>query len=101
MFWLSGKIFKVVPITSYRLLRDNDDITKGLSAKQPNAKEDVATHVATESKRGYSSQNIATCANLYKAESFRSLKLNSGDKWGMKHIAEIDVESLPGWFDNK
>ncbi|XP_052068700.1 uncharacterized protein LOC127707970 [Mytilus californianus] len=79
----------------YRLLHENDDISEGLSAKKPNAKEDVATHVATGSRRGYSSQYISTCASLYKAESFRNLKLKSGYKWGMKHIAEIDVGSLP------
>ncbi|XP_063445442.1 uncharacterized protein LOC134725501 [Mytilus trossulus] len=79
----------------YRLLHENEDITKGLSAKSPGAKKDVATHVATGSKRGCSSQYISTCASLYKAESFRNLKLNSGYKWGMKHIAEIDVGSLP------
>ncbi|XP_071129584.1 uncharacterized protein [Mytilus edulis] len=80
----------------YRLLRDYEFITKGLSAKQPDAKEDVATHVATGNKRGYSSQYISTCAKLYNAESFRSLKLNSAYKWDMKHIAKIDVESLKG-----
>ncbi|CAC5417382.1 SR140 [Mytilus coruscus] len=79
----------------YRLLHGNEDITKGLSAKSPDAGKDVATHVATGSKRGYSSQYISTCSSLYKAESFRSLKLNSGYRWGMKDIAEIDFGSLP------
>ncbi|XP_071132868.1 uncharacterized protein [Mytilus edulis] len=79
----------------YRLLYDNEDILKGLSAKSLNARKDVATHVATGSNRGYSSQYISICASLYKAESFRSLKLNSEYKWCMKHIAEIDVASLP------
>ncbi|XP_076074171.1 uncharacterized protein LOC143045502 [Mytilus galloprovincialis] len=79
----------------YRLLHENEDITKGLTAKSPGAEKDVATHVATGSKKGRSSQYISTCASLYKAESFRNLKLKSGYKWGMKHIAEIDVGSLP------
>lgn len=79
----------------YRLLHENEDITKGLSAKSPGAGKDVATHVATGSKRGYSSQYISTCSSIYKAESFRNLKLNSGYKRGMKDIAEIDVGSLP------
>ncbi|XP_076076123.1 uncharacterized protein LOC143046999 [Mytilus galloprovincialis] len=79
----------------YRLLRENEDITQGLSAKSPEKKEKVATHVATGSTQEYSSQYISTCSSLYKAESFRSLKLNSKYRWGTKDIAEIDVGSLP------
>ncbi|XP_063445443.1 uncharacterized protein LOC134725503 [Mytilus trossulus] len=79
----------------YRLLHENEDITKGLTAKSPGAEQDVATHVATGSKKGRTSQYISTCASLNKAESLRNLKLNSGYKWGMKHIAEIDVGMLP------
>lgn len=79
----------------YRLLNDNENVTEGLSAKSPNARKDVATHVATGSRRDYHSQYISTCASLEKAEYFRNLKLQSGYSWGMKHIAEIDVDGLP------
>ncbi|XP_063447067.1 uncharacterized protein LOC134726588 [Mytilus trossulus] len=79
----------------YRLLREDEDITQGLSAKSPDKKEKVAIHVATGSTREYSSQYISTCSSLNKAESLRSLKLNSGHRWGMKDIAKIDVGSLP------
>ncbi|CAG2248222.1 unnamed protein product [Mytilus edulis] len=81
----------------YRLLHESEDtcISNGLFAKSPGAGKDVATHVTTGSQRDHSSQYISTCSSLCNAELFRSLKLNSGYKWCMKHIVEIDVGSLP------
>ncbi|CAC5417383.1 unnamed protein product [Mytilus coruscus] len=79
----------------YRLLHEDEDVNEELTARSLDATIDVATHVATGSQKGSYSMYISTCASLANAEKFRNLKLKSGRKWGMKHIAEIDVGSLP------
>lgn len=79
----------------FRLLREGEDITKGLTAKNPNGNEKVAVHVATGSKRYCASQYISKCGSLIYAESLRGLKLRSSFRWGMKDIVEIDVGTLP------
>ncbi|VDI75272.1 Hypothetical predicted protein [Mytilus galloprovincialis] len=79
----------------YRLLHEDEDVTEELTAASPDSTTDVATHVATGSQKYSSSRYISTCASLSNAEKFRNLKLKCGRKWGMKHIAEIDVGSLP------
>lgn len=78
----------------YRLLRDGENVSNGLTAKNPRARVAVAIHVATGSN-GAASKFISTCASLSAAENLRSLKNRSRYRNGKKDIVEIDVGQLP------
>ena len=81
----------------YRLLCDDDILSDGLVAKNPNDRQlDVAEHVANGSSGGQS-RYISTCSSLGAAQRFRGLKIRKHCryKYGRKDIVEIDVGTLP------
>ena len=80
----------------YRLLSDDDILTYGLVAKNPDDRQiSVAEHVANGSGDG-KSRYISTCSSLGAAQHFRYLKTRGRKyRYGQKDIAEIDVATLP------
>ena len=80
----------------YRLLSDDDILTYGLVAKNPDDRQiSVAEHVANGSGDG-KSRYISTCSSLGAAQHFRYLKTRGRKyRYGRKDIAEIDVATLP------
>jgi RHS repeat-associated protein len=74
------------PSVVYRVLRGDQDPSRGLHAKNPNATYSVDSHVGHGSKRKYKSQYISTTADLAVAQ-----------KWAHgKRIVMIDLSKVEG-----
>lgn len=75
----------------YRVLRPDEDHTKGLNAAFPESSLSVCDHVAYGSRR--KSKYISTCADLSKAMNFARLGMQRRGV-SKKTIVTIDVDKL-------
>ena len=83
----------ISPKKLYRILRPDENPSKGLVAKKPNAGETVLSHVNCGSRPKYASQYISTSSSLDTA--YRYKKKGEAKNLTGLGIAEIDIENLP------
>lgn len=77
----------------WRILRPDENPEDGLTAKDPQAKKSVLSHVNCGCRKGYASQYISTTASYKVAQNRKTVEESKG-LTGLR-IAEIDLNALP------